>query len=78
MLTAVIAIGKGKESIHSAASRLGSSTSNVRQWFGHYKQHGRAGLNLHVGKYAGDFKVHVVQHMLNGRLSLMKTSTLCL
>lgn len=75
-LAAIIAVEKGNESIRSAASRLGCSPSNVRQWIGHYKQHGKAGLNLHIGTYSGDFKVDVVQHMLNNRLSLMKTSIL--
>lgn len=69
----VVAIEKGKESITSAATRLGCSRSVIRQWLGHYRFRGKEGLKLRVDTYSGKFRVQVVKHMLEKQLSLTET-----
>ena len=72
-LATVIAVEAGKESITSAADRLGCSRSRIRQWIGHYRQQGKTGLKLRVESYSGKFRVMVVKQMLNKGLSLTET-----
>ncbi|WP_217607393.1 helix-turn-helix domain-containing protein [Chitinophaga sp. GbtcB8] len=72
-LAAVVAVEKGKESILSAANRLGCSRSRIRQWLGHYREQGKAGLKLRVNKYSGQFRVRVIKYMLDKGLSLTET-----
>lgn len=75
-LTIVRLIESGKESIGSASRRLGSSRSVIQQWLGHYRQQGKAGLKLHVGTYNGEFKIKVVEYMLDKGLSLTEACSL--
>src|SRR6185312_16996951 len=69
----VLSIEKGKESISSAALRLGCSRSRIQQWLGHYRANGLAGLKQKPRKYSGDFRLRVITEMINKRLSLMET-----
>lgn len=75
-LATVVAIENGRESSYTAASRLGCSRSQIRQWLGHYRSQGKKGLKLRVEHYDGKFRTRVIQQMLNKGLSLMETCSL--
>lgn len=73
-LWAVQSVLSARESLRSAAARLGADHKTVRTWVARYEQWGEAGLSLAKGNYPGDFKLEVVEHMHQNHLSLFETA----
>jgi len=73
-LSAVQSVLGGKESVSSAARKIGSPRKPVQRWIGLYKHHGAAGLRKRPGKYTAEFKGQVIGHMLENHLSLTETA----
>lgn len=73
-LSTVRSIMAGRESCLSAAKKIDSKENTVQRWFRLYKQHGSRGLTVRNGSYDGRFKLRVVRHMLENKLSLIQTA----
>lgn len=48
--------------------------SAIRHWIGLYKKHGIEGLSKVNKNYNGDFKVNVIEYMLENHLSIRQTA----
>lgn len=48
-------------------------SSEIRRWVGLYKEHGKEGLLTVNKNYKGDFKVSVIEYMLENHLSIKQT-----
>jgi transposase len=71
----VLSILKGNESYKSVARRLQTSDRLISLWVNCYKIHGKAGLSLKNSiTYTGEFKLSLLQEMLNEGLSLQQLS----
>lgn len=73
-LSAARSVLGGKESVSSAARKIGSHTKLVQRWIGLYKHHGAAGLSKRRRSYTAAFKGQVIGHMLKNHLSLTETA----
>lgn len=56
--------------------RYAVAPSVVRQWVGHYRQHGDEGLRKKFSHYSADFKLSVLQRMRNQELSFKQAAVL--
>lgn len=71
----VLSILKGNESYNSVARRFQTSDRLISLWVGCYKMHGKSGLSLKNDVvYTGEFKLGLLQEMLNDGLSLQQLS----
>jgi transposase len=73
-LSVIHSILAGRESIISAARKIGGHKKSIQRWLGLYRHYGAAGLKTRHGSYTAKFKTQVVKHMLNNHLSLLETA----
>lgn len=57
-------------------SRYGVDPSVVRQWVGHYREHGDAGLRKKYNHYSAHFKLSVLDRMRQQELSFKQAAVL--
>jgi transposase len=74
-LSVVRSVLSGKDSLTSAARKMGGNDKSVQRWVNLYKKYGKKGLELRNGTYDGEFKVRVIKYMLKKQLSLLQTSS---
>lgn len=71
----VLSILKGKESYSSVARKFQTCHRLISLWVNSYKMHGKAGLSFKNNiAYTGEFKLGLLQEMLNEGLSLQQLS----
>lgn len=75
-ISAVRSVISGKDSLASAARKIGGNDKSIQRWVNLYNQFGKKGLQLRSGSYDGEFKVRVIKYMLKKHLSLLQTSAL--
>lgn len=71
---AVKLVLEGGLSVREAGCRLGCGRSQVHLWVTLFERHGLADLKLRHGSYSAEFKLSVLQHMLQNHLSLLETA----
>ena len=72
---AVLMVIDHEESYASVARQLGTSSRLISRWVGAYRIHGDQGLSLkNKSGYSPDFKLSLLQEMLQERLSLSQAS----
>lgn len=65
----------GHDSFEGVAQRHGmANRSLVERWIAAYRLHGDAGLSRKRSRYSADFKLSVLQHMWENRLSISQTA----
>jgi transposase len=71
----VVSILRGTESYSSVARELKTSHRLISLWVDCYKVHGKSGLSMKRGiVHTGEFKLSLLQEMLNNGLSLQQLS----
>mgnify|MGYP000072415493 CR=1 FL=1 len=66
----------GEGGYKTLGDRYAVAPSVVRQWVGHYRQHGDAGLRKKFSHYSADFKLSVLQRMRDQELSFKQAAVL--
>jgi len=75
-LKAVLSVVEDYRSMQSVAAKIGASKQEVRRWVFLYKQFGKDGLTIKNGKYSLEFKLSVIRHMEENKLSYFKTAVI--
>ncbi len=75
-LSAVRSVIWGRESLTSAARKIGGNDRSIQRRANVDQQHGKNGLVRRNGSYDGEFKVRVIKYMLKNQLSLLQATAL--
>jgi len=67
---------EGNCGLKTLADEFGVSRYSIRQWVGHYNEHGDAGLQKKHSRYDAQFKLSVLRRMRQEDLSFSQTAVL--
>lgn len=74
--SSVRSVVEGRESIKGICRQLGCHQKTLQRWVKLYVQHGPAGLRFRHGSYRGEFKLKVIQHMLDNDLTISEVAAI--
>lgn len=64
----------GDIGLSALANEYHVSNSDIQKWVADYKEHGIAGLYTTYGSYTGDFKLSVIEYMINNKASIREAA----
>lgn len=63
----------GRDGYREVSRRRGVDHGTLREWIGSYRRHGPGGLRKKYDSYSGEYKLLVLKHMWDNRLSYRET-----
>jgi transposase len=67
---------EGKESYRNIGKRMGTDHKSIVKWVALYQAHGADGLKLRYTNYSAQFKIDVLNYMIETGTSLLETAAI--